>query len=319
MNDLLYRISHLLELGPVTEPPRRLTGGFLHSMYSLFTERGKYAIKLLNPHIMARPQAMDNFLRAEALETRLEQASVSILPALTFGGRKMQQVDGQYFYVFDWFDGRALQSDSVREEHCTAVAGQLARIHAIDHRIEIFEYTDDAIDWNDLILRMSVRNPELCALLTQNLDLLQTTESRARNAFAQLPQSAAICHNDMDCKNILWNGSNFRIIDLECLGWGNPAVELYETALCWSGMENCRVDPNRFDAFIRAYENAGGDLPSSWNAVHDANCGRLHWLAYNIRRALGMDCSDEEISIGESEVRKTIPQLIHYHEIRKRL
>ena len=315
----LYEIAELLNLGKVAESPRPLSGGFMHSMFSLFTDRGKYAIKLLNPHIMARPDAMDNFLQAETLEAQLEQAGVSILPARTFGGRKMQEINGQFFYIFDWFDGHALSSAAVCEDHCRAIAAQLARIHAIDHRSRSYKYHAESIDWEYYVHQLTAKNPELSVLLTGNLDILRATEEHARAAYANLPQTAAICHNDMDCKNVLWNKDDFRIIDLECLSWGNPSIELYETALYWSGIEQCRVDPDRFSAFIRAYESEGGELPHSWSAVHDVNCGRLHWLVYNLRRALGIDCSSEEIAIGESEIRKTIPQLVHYSEIRKTL
>ena len=315
----LYEISRQLKLGQITEPPRPLTGGFLHSMFTLFTDRGKYAVKLLNPHIMARPEAMGNFLRAEKFETQLEEANISILPARSFGGKKMQEMDGQFFYIFDWFDGHALSSAEVNENHCRKIAAQLACIHSIDRRQESFEYQAGKIDWEHYAKLLAEKNPESGALLTGCLNTLQVMEERAHSACAKLPQTAVICHNDMDCKNVLWNGRAFRIIDLECLDWGNPALELYETALCWSGFEQCCVDSHRFSTFIRTYEEAGGELPHRWTTVHDANCGRLHWLVYNIRRALGIDCSASEVTIGENEIRKTIPQLVYYNKLREKL
>lgn len=316
---IVYQISEALDLGAIIEPPRRLSGGFLHSMYSLFSQKGAYAVKLLNPYIMQRPSAMENFRRAETLEERLEQNGVSILPALNFGGRKMQRIGDQFFYVFDWFDGGALRSCDVREEHCRTIAEQLARIHAIDRRECHFGYEGEIVDWEALAKALSEKNPDLGALLTRNVEVFQSAQALAGPAFEQLEQTAVICHNDMDCKNVLWKDGECRIIDLECLDWGSGAVEVYETALCWSGIEQCDVNPRLFEAFIRAYENAGGVIPSSWKCVHDANCGRLGWLAYNVRRALGVDCSVEDVVIGENEVRKTVRQLIHYQEIRERL
>ena len=316
---ILYEISEQLGLGTVVEPPRRLTGGLLHQMYALSTPRGKYAVKLLNLNIMARPWAMDCFHRSESLETLLEQTDVPILPALRFGGGKMQENGGQFFYVFNWFDGKALRSDEVDEEHCRIIAGHLAQIHGIARREERFEYEADEIDWDSYVRPLSDRNAALGDLLQRNLDMLYETEDRAYAACARVPQVATICHNDMDCKNVLWNGRACRIIDLECLDWSNPFIELYETALYWSGIEQCCVDPHRFEAFIRAYEDTGGELPNRWTVIHDANCGRLGWLEYNLKRSLGMDCSAEEISIGKAEVEKTIAQLAYYHEIRERL
>ena len=48
-NLLLKKICRQLELGTLTAPPGPLSGGFLHKMYSLFTTKGRYAVKLLNP------------------------------------------------------------------------------------------------------------------------------------------------------------------------------------------------------------------------------------------------------------------------------
>lgn len=319
MTDILIKISRILNLGVISEPPRQLSGGFLHRMYALTTDRGRYAVKLLNPHIMARPDAMENFRRAEAFEAQLERTALPILPALVFGGRKMQQVDGQYFYVFDWFGGHALLPDEISEAHCRTIAAALAQLHAVDPRDETCETAAPDFDWDFFIHRLSVRKPDLGALLESSRSLLYETQRRAREAIPRLPAVSAICHSDMDSKNVLWRGGEFRIIDLECLSRGNPGLELYETALCWSGIESGQADPKRFKAFIHAYSQAGGTLPPDLTVVHDANTGRLGWLEYNLRRALGMDCSADEIAVGESEVRKTIAQLECCEKIREML
>lgn len=320
MIDFLYKAAAELQLGSTTEPPRRLTGGFMHRMYSLFTDRGRYAVKLLNPHIMARPDAPGNFRRAETLESRLEATGIPILPALFFSDSKMQQMGGQYFYVFDWFDGRALTGGEITEEHCRIIGAELAKIHQIDQKQTQSagsEPTD--IPWDKLISAFRDRNPELHALLLRNRRMLYETQDLANAAVCRLEPISAICHNDLDSKNVLWHGSECRIIDLECLDWSHPHLDLYETALYWSGIEQCRIDPNRFKAFLSAYTTHGGDLPEKLLDVHDANAGRLGWLEYNLRRAQGLGCSEDEIPTGVSESFKTIAQLVHYREIRDNL
>ena len=107
--DLFEKIGAQLGLGKLTAPPAALSGGYMHKMYSLKTETGKYAIKLLNPYIMKRDTAMENFRQAERLEAKLESRGLPILPALIFEGKKMQETDGQYYYLFEFFGGKALQ------------------------------------------------------------------------------------------------------------------------------------------------------------------------------------------------------------------
>lgn len=317
--DILINIAGQLELGPLTEPPRRLTGGFLHEMYALTTAHGRWAVKLLNPHIMARPTAMENFRRAEALEARLEEAGIPILPALTFFGRRMQSFGGRFYYIYDYFDGRALSGDELTEVHCTRIGEILARIHSIERRSEPFIREPLAIDWEGLCASMHGVHPALHALLQRSLPMLKELQSCANAAFANLPPEAVICHNDMDVKNVLWNGSSCRVIDLECLGWSNPWLELYELALCWSGLADGRIDRMLLLSFVRAYAAAGGKLPESWECLHDANCGRLEWLEYNLRRALGQQCCEEERSVGISESMNALAQLELCHREKPRL
>ncbi len=81
---LLEKLCREYNMGELTQSPTRLTGGFMHKMYALFTTKGKYAVKLLNPFIMQREDAMNNYRTAEAFEAMLEQTDIPILPALTF-------------------------------------------------------------------------------------------------------------------------------------------------------------------------------------------------------------------------------------------
>ena len=97
--------------------PTRLNGGFIHKMYKVDTEQGVYALKLLNPFVMQRETAMENYAKAEQIELLLEQQDIPILPALSFDGRKMQEIDGEYFYLFDYFRGKSLRINEIKEYH----------------------------------------------------------------------------------------------------------------------------------------------------------------------------------------------------------
>lgn len=328
---LLEKICKEYNLGELLCKPSRLTGGFTHKMYSLFTTKGKYAVKLLNPFIMKRETAMDNYRIAEGFESALEQTDIPILPALTLGGKKMQCMDGQFFYLYDWYEGKALKSEEITKEHCETIGGLLAKIHGLqlsqattegkaDGAISGAEqYVRDElhIDWDDYIEKLTKKNPELSELLRENRAYLYESQDKGNEAIKKLPITVAICHNDMDSKNVLWSGQECRIIDLECLSYGSPVMELYELALCWSGYEVCNIDFSLFQSFIRAYAKAGGTLPTDWETVYYCNNGRLEWLEYNVKRALGIECSEEEIELGIEQVKETMAHVMYYHEAKK--
>lgn len=64
-NDILTAVSENLQLGKVLEIPVQVTGGFMHRMFKVVTDKGRYIIKLLNPNIMKRPTAMGNYKIAD--------------------------------------------------------------------------------------------------------------------------------------------------------------------------------------------------------------------------------------------------------------
>lgn len=311
--ELLQKICLQCGLGTLECEPVPLKGGFLHKMYSLFTDKGKYAVKLLNPFIMQRETAAENYRIAEELETLLERSDIPIIPALSINGGKMQNIDGQFFYLYKWYGGKALKSSEVTESHCAAMGGVLAKIHALDRHEDLQSRGEMRIDWNFYLGLLSEKNKELYRLVGENISLLYEMQEKGNAAVKRLLPITAVCHNDMDCKNVLWSGPDCRVIDLECLSRSDPFAELYETALCWSGLGERNIDRKLLGAFMRSYAEAGGQLPSDWKTLYDANCGRLEWLEYNLKRSLGIECSADEIETGISETQNTIADIVYYH------
>ena len=60
------------------------------------------------------------------LEARLGAHGLPVVPSLEFAGRKMQLLDGQYYYVFAWVDGTALSDAEITPAHCETIGALLA-------------------------------------------------------------------------------------------------------------------------------------------------------------------------------------------------
>lgn len=317
--EILEKICKQYHLGELVCEPVSLKGGFMHKMFSLFTSKGKYAVKLLNPYIMKREDALQNFRIAEGLELMLEQNNIPIIPALIFEGKKMQNISGQFFYLYEWFDGKALKDEEINEFHCQKIGKLLAQIHKIDRKESKDNMGEINVDWDYYIKMLESKNKELFNMLKENRTLLYESQNNGNIAIKKLPSIVSVCHNDMDSKNVLWSGMDCKIIDLECLGYSSPLMEMYELALCWSGYENCKIDYNLFSTFIQSYVEAGGQLYGNWETVYYSNYGRLEWLEYNLKRSLGIECSMEEIEIGISEVKETMEHVIFYNDAKKNI
>lgn len=307
-----------LKLGKVMEKPVQVTGGFMHKMFKVVTDKGRYIVKLLNPNIMKRPTAMGNYKIADDMEEILKQNNIPAVYALIYNGSKMQELNGQYYYVFEWYDGRSLKDDEIKVFHCQRIGEALARIHNIDLKNESFERNEIYIDWQKYVRLAKDMNSPVYDIIKDNVDLFNYSMTKGNAAIKKILPVKAICHNDMDSKNVLWIDDEFKLIDLECLGYSNPYLELFELALCWSGYETCNIDFSLFNAFFKAYfENTNLDTDIDWEVMYYSNYGRLEWLEYNIKRALMLECDTaEEQQLGIREVRETVEHIIYYDKIK---
>ena len=158
-------------------------------------------------------------------------------------------------------------------------------------------------------------------LIYDKLDILNDSINKGNEAIKHLPNYLSICHNDMDSKNVMWLGEDYKLIDLECLGYSNPYLELYELALCWSGYEKCNINFDLFKTFFKAYfDNTKLDKNVDWESIYYANNGRLEWLEFNIKRSLMIDCdTKEEQEIGMNEVKETIEHVIYYDKVKNEI
>ena len=231
----------------------------------------------------------------------------------------MQEIDGEYFYLFDYYDGKPLRADAVTESHCWKMGRALAAIHDTDRKIGDQDHKQMSVDWDFYLSAMEKADTRLYEMLRSCYAILVESQEKGNAARKKLPKILTVCHNDMDCKNVLWNGEDYRIIDLECLSYNNPTMELFESALCWSGYEECRIDFRLFQTFLRGYASAGGALPEDWETLYDCNNGRLEWLEYNLKRVLGIDCGDDEKQMGIGQVEETIRHIVYYAKMREQI
>lgn len=317
INLFFQKLTASFHLDKLISDAVRVYGGLTHTTYKLMTANKNYAVKLLNPKIMKRPDAMENFLEADRLEIIIQKSSLQIVPSLTFDGKKMQMIDGQYFYIYEWFDGNSLKNKDITKLHCQKISSALSHLHHIDMRNEKFKRNPINIDWESYINLAKEQNEIVFNLLNANKKLLYESQYNGNLAIKKVPDVMSICHNDMDSKNVLWKNNDFNIIDLECLGYANPYLELFELALCWSGYENCNIDFELFKTFINAYFEQTPKINIDCEALYYSNYGRLEWLEYNVKRALAIECSTiEEQELGIEQVFKTMEHVIYYNDIK---
>lgn len=315
------KLCNNLSLGRLKDSPQKVFGGLMNKMYRIETDKGDYAVKAVNPQIMERNTAMENYIFSEKVAKIAFNMGINAIPAIEINGDSIHEIDGQYYLVFPWFDGKALEQNTIAINKCKIIGGLLAEIHNIDFSsipsAHTNTFTTEDTDWKIYIEKAKTEKIIWYDDFSESIDRLYEIERRANKGTEKISKNLVISHRDLDPKNVLWDKEGTpMIIDWEAAGTVNPSLELVEDALYWSGGEK---NPNReaFCAFIKSYIKNGGIINDNLKDVLDSVFkGKLEWLKYNIRRSLRIECSsDEEQILGTKEVIETLQSILDYEKL----
>ncbi|MBP1585238.1 MAG: aminoglycoside phosphotransferase family protein [Lachnospiraceae bacterium] len=319
-DDLSNNIAALFDkcgLDDVCGDIEAVSGGLMHRMYKVSTESDTYAVKCLNPEVMKRPGVLDNYARAEELESILEKEGIPIVPALSFDGKKMIEDGGRYYYIFRWQEGSITDYNVISKQQCYQAGKILGRIHGIDpQNTEPEEPEVSEIDFDAYALEADRKSSIIAELINGNLLLLKEAQDKLNDARRMLPAMSAIDDPDMDPKNIMWHEDKAYVIDLECLERDNPIATCLDLSLQWAGTVNGKYSKENLAGFFEGYLSVYDNGFRSYDELFGITYTWVEWLEYNIRRALGMEGSNgEDIRLGEEEVKNTIERIKYLSDI----
>jgi len=290
MRDKIKAFCKAFGLGTVNSEIRPVSGGLLHTMYRVETETGMYAVKVLNPEIMQRPEALQNMVNSEKIAQALE-GLVPVVAAKKLNGAHVVEYGGSWCMVFEWLEGTSVFAPEITTKHCAKIGELLGIIHAADMKIEGMEPETEVRDvfaWEKLcgtakISALEAFLPELSAL-----------DAEVVRALRSLSFRKVISHRDLDPKNVMWQGDNPYIIDWEAAGYVNPYQELAEALNYWITDADGNYNFEKFAALMQAYTTQVDIRGVDWETVLLCSFdGILGWLEYNMRRAAGVLGNDD--------------------------
>ncbi|MBQ3862265.1 MAG: phosphotransferase, partial [Clostridia bacterium] len=213
-------------IGMLLSTPTPVLGGLLHTTYRLDAAEGSFAVKILNPAVMKRPEALGNMIRSEQIAAAF-RGSLPAVSALEVDGSPVQKIGGEAVMLYPWISGRPVFPPKLSARHAAAVGDLLARMHGagetlfgtIDEKPE----KEAPLDWESLAEEAGSLSPDapwLPALKAALPDLI-SRDADAREAASVL-EKTALSHRDLDPKNVLWEGANPHVIDWESAGPVHP-------------------------------------------------------------------------------------------------
>lgn len=304
------------KLGSLKEEPEMVTGGLLHKMYHVRTDKGEYAIKALNPNIMKRTDALQHTINSEIVSNALADV-IPLVAAKCFEGKHIIEFDGSFYVIFDWLDGKSVFVPNISEYHCEQVGRMLGKIHAADIKVAGMEKSRDCrtvYDWNMLLEKAGQNNTKCFSVLEKSIADIIRWDEHVVSALQQVSENQVISHRDLDPKNIMWKNDKPYIIDWEAAGYVNPFQELIEVLNYWIPDETGKYNKAKFDVLIQAYTESRNICNVNWDVILDCSFdGMLGWLEYNIKRAVGMEGdSANDLQEGMQQTEGTVLELKKY-------
>lgn len=303
----------MLGLGELVSEPAPLSGGLLHKMFDVKTAKGRFAVKALNPNIMERPKALPNYFFSEETAEKLSER-IAVSCAKKFDGKFLNQLDGQYYIVYDFIEGQAVLPHEISPQHAYKIGEVLGEIHNTNISAESSENETIDINWH-FYCEQGKASP-WHESFSEVLDTLCLLTEKANGAFRSFSGEKIVCHRDMDAKNVLWQGLSPVIIDWESAGAEYPQKDFIETALYWSQNGDMSVRDECFTAFADGYKTKRKLGKIDWGTLlYSCLCGRLEWLEYSLKRSLKMECADEaEQKLGTEQVFLTIGEIKNFYK-----
>jgi Ser/Thr protein kinase RdoA (MazF antagonist) len=312
---ILEKITGLFtqyNLGTVNVKPKEVKGGLLHLMYKVETEEQHYAVKVLNPSIMKRETAYSNYILSEELSRFAFKQGVNAVPALMIHNDIILSYENQMYQVFPWIEGVSGKDLMINTVMCRSIGRVLSCIHDLDFKADkVIEDQAQLVEWQTYCTLGLKQDSTWYELLSSNIVRLKEIESKMTESLLNLSKTT-ISHRDLNPKNTLWQDKQTPIIiDWESTGLTNVYIELLEVALNWS---RDGKDSDCFKVVISEYGKYRTiDYNKLMSSVHVINEGRFNWLAYNLKRSLGIECSSSaEQILGTSEVISTVEAILNY-------
>ncbi len=320
MNNI-NELMKLLKLGEMIAEPVPVSGGLLHKMYRVTTDKGSFAVKILNSEIMKRSEALQNTILSERIAGDLA-GDISLVVAIEYAGKQIHEWQGEYYMFFPWLEGMSVFPPDITAKHCEAVGTLLGKMHAKSLWVEGVQPETDAgimYPWEKYLAMAEAKKLEQTEWFSAYKNALEDVirfNRSAGDAQKKLQKKQVISHRDLDPKNVMWQGMVPFVIDWEAAGYVNPYQELLEVINYWADDGKGGLQKGHLEALLQAYGKHMSFQDVDWEPIFAGSfSGMLGWLEYNVKRALGIEVSDEdEVCAGEKQVIGTIAELHAYEK-----
>lgn len=307
----LEQICSYLGLGDPENLLKPVSGGLIHKMWQVKTNKGWFAIKELSQLINFNDDTKKAYERSEELARSFQQAGIAAVAAIGKNGSSLIELKTSHFLCYPWFDGKTLTLGEISQKHAIKIAKVLAKIH----QVSLAQFGSQHLSFdtcsNELI-------SSLCGTaLTQYQAMLLRLNQRYQAAIPVLEKTGLISHTDLDPKNVLWDSAeNPYLIDWESARAINVTHDIIQLALDWTGCATCSINMPAFQLMLQSYQEAGGKIDDEQieDALYAILGNAINWLVFNIKRKFNLSLNPDEHKMAQYQVETTLKSMHYLHD-----
>ncbi|MCL2054258.1 MAG: phosphotransferase [Oscillospiraceae bacterium] len=315
-NQQLDKLCSRSLLGEMKREPEYISG----KVYAVETAMGKYAVKVLAPEAAINHKILQGYINSEKVAF-IAKSFIPACAARVVDGAAAQEIDGSYFFLYDWVEGNHVTCKEMYGAHCQVIGGFLGELHRIDFsRVDVVdEYSKPhkTPDWDFYMQKGAENQSPWVSLLEGHKVKMFDFYRKSESSKEELLKNTVVSHCGLTPENVIWRNSAPVIIDWETAGFVNPYHDLIETALCWSEDADGKIDSNKFSAFLRGYKQRSPfKKGTDWNvAINAGYMSRIARLESSLKKSLGIGCQNaEEQGLYTERVTEITEALLKYEK-----
>lgn len=309
-------ICHHFKIGVPIEAPTKVSGGLLHLMWRVDTDKSSYAIKQLSKDIdLQNDRIIKNYELSEIIAASFIKQGIPGVCALSQHEKHLLIIEGRGYLVYPWVNAKPIRENDINEDQALTIAKLLAKMHSMNLHIESIGEPEFEIHDNkhitDLIKQCTEMRLPFTDILNSNLSILIEMNEHYVRSIDILKNHTVIGHGDLDHKNVLWiNTMQPLLIDWESARKINPTYEMINAAMDWSGVTT-NLNINLFYKMLNAYSESGGVIENHMvqAAFYGVIGNWINWMVYNINRTIHHTDLPQK-NIGIEQVMQVLPTIL---------
>jgi Ser/Thr protein kinase RdoA (MazF antagonist) len=257
--------------------------GFIHNVLQVHTTQNIYLLKQYAFSEKKQLQIIKKLIK------KFSEAEISCATPLMHSTKLFYHEGNNLWLMFPWVTGKRLELKEISPAHIKIIAKILGKIHRLQLRI-INVKPALANKLNRLRLENIVG--------VKNKQLIKSSIRKFSLARQLIQHDQVISHGDLFPANVIWRTANKPVlIDWDHCGKINQEIDLFNTAINWSGIEASRIDINKYKLFLANYSKTNPrQIFITRKIIHASYGSWLNWIAY-VWKNLSKDMAQRQQTI----------------------